>query len=90
MQTDWFASASAILFREWDPIGISRWDDSPRDEYDDYRNHLAGLIRAGASDHVLLDNLEWAEVECIELGPIDYHRNTRVVAALRALGPPPG
>jgi len=90
MQTDWFASARAILFREWDPIGISRWDGSPEDEYDDYRDHLADLIRAGESDRVLLDYLEWAEVECIGLGPANRQRNARVVAALRALGSPSG
>jgi hypothetical protein len=89
MSSDWLARARAILFREWDPIGVSRWDDSLEDEYDYYRDILALLIRSGATDSVLHACLEWAEVEAIELGPVDHDKNDKVVAALRALGPPP-
>lgn len=95
MQTDWNARARAILNREWDPIHLSRMPDADEwnwaDEYDLYRDLLAVLLKyRGVSDDGLLALLEWAEVEFIGLSPpVDRERNAKVVAALRALGPPP-
>jgi hypothetical protein len=37
----------------------------------------------------LLTYLEWAEIAFMGLGGFDRERNAKVVAALRALGPPP-
>ena len=75
MQIDWYARARAILNRDWDPIRLSRSRkldaESWADEYDPYRDVLAVLIRAGASDSVLFAYLEWAEIGAIELGPVD-------------------
>ncbi len=83
MSSDWYDRARAILNRE-NPIGRC-----PEEEYDDYRNRLAALIEADVSDDGLLTYLEWAEVSFIGLSPsVDRERNARVVAALRALGPP--
>lgn len=86
--SDWLDGARTILNQQWDPIGLHHMCGLA-DEYDEFRNLLAVLIRAGASDAMLLAYLEWAEVEWIESGPVDRERNEVVVAAFRALGRPP-
>jgi len=95
METDWYDCARAILNQHWDPIGIGRWPDADEwdwaDEYDLYRDLLAAMLKyRGITDDGLLALLEWAEVEFIGLRPpVDRERNAKVVASLRALGPPP-
>jgi hypothetical protein len=80
----WLASIRDILNRSWDPIG-----DSAKNEYDKYMNDLASLIHIGATNEELLSYLEWAEGEILGLAsPFDRIRGHKVIAALRALGPP--
>ena len=38
-----------ILWSDWDPIGISKWEDSPRDEYQGYLPTVFSLAIRGAS-----------------------------------------
>jgi hypothetical protein len=64
------------------------------DEYDTYRNKLASMISARATDEELAAYLEWAAREWMGLGPpgdVKAHEEflRKVVAAIRALGPPP-
>jgi len=90
----WLAGIREVLKREWDPIGVLPYGGGPEDEYDSYRDKLAGMISAGATDEELLAYLEWAEREWLGLAaPADerQHRETlrRVISAIRALSPPP-
>lgn len=81
----WRSRIREILNLDWDPIG-----GCPEDEYDTYVGKLAAMMREHATDEQLLGYLKWAEVEHIGLGhPFDRERGMKVVAALRALGPPP-
>jgi hypothetical protein len=49
---------------------------------------LTGMVQGGATDQDLLKYLEWAEVECMSLGPpFGRARAERVIAAIRNLGP---
>jgi len=81
---EWRSRIREVLNRDWDPIG-----DCPPDEYDSYMGKLAVMIRENVSDAELMAYLEWAEVENMGLGQFDRERGTKVVAALRKLGPPP-
>ena len=48
-----------LLFREWDPIGISRLaDDAQDDEYEHYAGQLVRRLRAGATVEELAAVLE--------------------------------
>jgi len=89
---NWLRQIRAILNREWDPIGqLASIDDMPKDEYETYADRIASMIHGDATDEQLLGYLAWAEVENMGLGkPFDQQRGERVIAALRALGPPPG
>lgn len=71
-----------VLNAKWDPIG----GDCPEDEYDEYAQTLAAMIRAGASDDPLVAYLDWAETLNMAC-PGSPERRRKVVAALRALGP---
>ncbi len=56
-----------ILFREWDPIGVSRMGDWPEDEYDSYIWPLISLVMRGGSEMEVADYLDWASnvsMEC--------------------------
>ena len=35
-QLELYRAIDEILWRDWDPIGVSKLDDSPRDEYQGY------------------------------------------------------
>jgi hypothetical protein len=72
-----------ILNKDWDPIG-----GCPADEYDGYVGKVAALIRDGATDDELLDYLRWAEADHMGFGKFDTDRASKVIALLRALGPP--
>ena len=82
----WRSRLREVLDRDWDPIG-----GCPEDEYDSYMGKIAALIRDKASDEDLLAYLKWAEVENMGLpaSRFDRTRGLKVVAALRAIGPPP-
>lgn len=91
----WLARMREVLNREWDPIGVLPSDDGGNeDEYDRYRDKLASMIIAHATDEELVAYLERAEREWMGLGTptgAKLHEAAlrRVIAAIRALGPPP-
>jgi hypothetical protein len=91
----WLARLREVLNRDWDPIGVVH-DDAfgSDDEYDRYRDKLASMIGAHATDEELATYLEWAEREWMGLPvPPDATAHEamrrRVISAIRALGPPP-
>jgi hypothetical protein len=48
-----------LLFREWDPIGVSRLADEHQiDEYEHYAGQLVRRLRAGATEEELAAVLE--------------------------------
>jgi hypothetical protein len=91
----WLSRLREVLNREWDPIGVRPSDDAGNaDEYDRYRDKLASMISAQATDDELAAYLEHAEREWMGLGvPADAKANEqalrKVIAAIRALGSPP-
>lgn len=92
--SSWLVRAREVLNREWDPIGVLPYDGGPEDEYDQYRDRLASMISAHATDKELAAYLDWAARENMGLGtPTNANAYeevlTRVISALRALGPPP-
>ena len=48
----------AILYRDWDPIGVKDLADGSEDEYDAYVGQLGRRLRAGASDDEVAALLE--------------------------------
>ena len=84
----WRDRLREVLNRDWDAtIG-----GCPEDEYDAYMGKIAAMLRDNAGDEELLEYLKWAEVENMGLGPASYFDRVhalKVIAALRALGPPP-
>lgn len=78
----WRRRIRDVLNRDWDPIG-----GCPANEYDAYVGKVAAMIREGASDDELFKYLNRAET--IHMGGSGNRgRLKRVVAAIRALGPP--
>jgi hypothetical protein len=48
-----------LLYREWDPIGISRLaDEDQSDEYEHYAGQLVRRLRAGATEEEVAKVLE--------------------------------
>lgn len=92
---DWLVRLREILNHEWDPIGVDPGGDgTPEDEYDTYRDVIAGMIASGAVDAELMAYLRFSERETMGLGDSrDLQRADaelqRVISAIRALGPPP-
>jgi hypothetical protein len=52
------AELRELLYREWDPIGLSRIADAPQDEYEHYAGGIGRRLRAGSSDEELAAVLE--------------------------------
>jgi hypothetical protein len=83
----WRSRLREVLNRDWDPIG-----GCPPDEYDGYMDEITAMLRDNASDEDFVEYLKWAQVENMGLGPaslFDRVHALKVVAALRAVGPPP-
>jgi hypothetical protein len=79
----WRGRIRDILNKDWDPIG-----GCPADEYDGYVGKVAAMMRDDATDDQLTEYLRWAEAVHMGLGQFDTERARRVIALLRALGPP--
>jgi hypothetical protein len=79
----WRSRIRDILNKDWDPIG-----GCPADEYDGYVGKVAAMIRGGSTDNELLEYLRWAEAVQMGFNKFDGKRARKVIALLRALGPP--
>jgi hypothetical protein len=67
-QVDAAISLACSALREWDPIGVfPNWPDGPVDEYDSYAPHIVTLLRAGANQTEIADELERIRTEPIGL-----------------------
>ena len=91
----WLDQLREILNCEWDPIGVDPGEDgAPADEYDTYRDRIASMIVAGATDTELIAYLQYSERETMGLSKSrDVDREIahlqRVVTHIRTLGAPP-
>jgi hypothetical protein len=82
---EWPARLRSIFNTIWDPIG----GGVPEDEYDEFVEKVATLVRDGASDAALRQYLRWSEAEHMGLGEPDPIRLDRTLTAIRTLGPLP-
>jgi hypothetical protein len=54
-----------ILWQFWDPIGVSSFDDWPKDEYDRYAGTVVSMLRHGQTAQQIAQYLHQAETEHI-------------------------
>jgi hypothetical protein len=54
-----------ILWEFWDPIGVSAFDDWPKDEYDSYVGVVVSMLRSGQTAQEVSSYLYRAETEYI-------------------------
>ena len=62
-----------LLWKVWDPIGVSEFDGWLSDEYDSYAVHIFSMLNDGASVQELTAYLLWAETENMGLSPSNLH-----------------
>jgi len=68
-----YEALDRLLFREWDPIGVSTLDGSP-DEYRAYLPQFWQLLRSGAPETEIADYLTEIERERMGLETSEAHR----------------
>src|SRR5216684_2427298 len=69
-QVDAAISLVCAALREWDPMGVfPNWPAGPADEYDSYAPHIVTLLRSGANQTEIADELERTRTRSIELPP---------------------
>ena len=69
-QVDSLTSLVRAALREWDPIGVfPNWPDGPVDEYDSYAPHIVTLLRSGANQTDIANELQRIRTEAIGLPP---------------------
>jgi hypothetical protein len=77
-------SLVCTALREWDPIGVfPNWPDGPVDEYDSYAPHIVTLLRSGASQTEIANELQRIRTEPIGLPanrPRDEEMARRILA----------
>ena len=56
-----------ILWEKWDPIGLSGYTDSPRDEYNSYLPHVYHLALSKSDPNEIADYLSLIETEMMGL-----------------------
>lgn len=78
MTTELESKISALLMRDWDPIGVHD-EPAARDEYDHYVPQVASMIRSKQSPRELADYL--LSVETKKMGLPGNARRARMVAA---------
>jgi hypothetical protein len=52
-----YTGIDEILWRDWDPIGVSKLDDAPRDEYHSYLPQVFQLALRGATSQEIAEYL---------------------------------
>jgi hypothetical protein len=70
----------AVLFDDWDPIGVNGF--APRDEYNSYAPALISLIRSGADENKVAEQLGVFARESMRLSHVDVERDRRVTRRL--------
>jgi hypothetical protein len=67
----------------WDPIGVMKDSDWPRDEYDGYIGHMFELLTSSVSDQQIVEYLNW----CAARMGMDASRHSHqdVIDALRKI-----
>jgi hypothetical protein len=81
-----FPRVREVLMRDWDPIGITDFDDAPEDEYDDYARTLCGeLFDLEISEESIRDYLAQVAQEHMGLPPNRdaIERTARAIIGLR-------
>src|SRR4051794_26880912 len=73
----------AVLFREWDPIGVN--GHGLQDEYDSYAPTICRYLLDGADEHRLVAHLEQLQRVSMGLSSADKDRDRRVARMLLAL-----
>jgi hypothetical protein len=56
-------AVTAVLHRDWDPIGAGGRLDLPPNEYESYAPRLLGMIRRGATDAAIAMHLARLETD---------------------------
>ena len=69
------AELRALLYREWDPIGLKDIAEDSEDEYDAYVGQLGRRLRAGAGEEEVAALLEHFRLE-MGLEPADLPLET--------------
>ncbi|HWF45968.1 MAG TPA: hypothetical protein VG168_03095 [Bryobacteraceae bacterium] len=72
-----------ILWCDWDPIGVSKFDDAPRDEYYRYLPTVFQLARKGAPPSEIAEYLR--EVVTVHIGLSSVGMELPVADEIRAL-----
>lgn len=79
-----FPAVAAILYDEWDPIGIA--PVGPRDEYRSYVPAVIRMLVSGADRSAIAEHLGRVGRSMVG-GPIDLQRHLRAADLLLALIP---
>ena len=77
------AVVNRVLFERWDPIGISRDPEWPRDEYERDAPGVLGLVLRHATDAAVAAHLAGIEGGWLESGPTPYAHRLQVARAIR-------
>ncbi|WP_228244059.1 hypothetical protein [Porphyrobacter sp. GA68] len=66
--SDELKQLKALLWEEWDPIGVNNGSGGPTDEYDSYALKLYSMLQSNASRDEVLNYLVWVRTEYIGIG----------------------
>lgn len=62
-------TVNAILFQQWDPIGVSNIAGAPPDEYSAYAQTILGMLTNGDRAAAITSYLADVEEQCMGLAP---------------------
>ena len=62
-----YKAIDEILWNNWDPIGVSKIEDWPKDEYYSYLAPIYNMVVANASRNQIAERLFYYESEVIEM-----------------------
>lgn len=76
-----YEALDRLLFRQWDPIGVSDMDGWAEDEYRAYLPRVWSMVISGAAASEVAEYLGEVERERIEMATSDEHRHDIAVKA---------
>jgi len=79
------AAIRTILLNDWDPIGIARNPEWPRDEYDAYIGEIYRFLVRGESAEFVARHLCFIEDKLMGLGCADVVKRLPVAQKLKSL-----